>query len=138
MRRWTGLLVVGLALGCGAQVPSGQVPVAPSRTNIKTDAELDAEAKQADALYSHAQTLATLPLYEDLHTQRPQRTFYTVRLALAYIAKGGVEITADAKKADTARARQLLGEAKAQGDNSDLTPGADQPAGWRGQVGEFE
>ena len=125
MRGWAGVLVAGLAVGLvvasGAQVPSGQVPVAPSRTNIKTEAELDAEAKQADTLYQHAQTLATLPLYEDLHAQRPQRTFYTVRLALAYIAKGGAETSPDANKADTARARQLLAEAKAQGDNSDMT-----------------
>ncbi len=120
MREWAGVLVAGLALSAGAQVPSGQVPVAPSRTNIKTDAELDAEAKQADALYQQNRAIDTLAMYEDLHAQRPDRMFYTARLAMAWIMKGGATNAPEEKEADRARARKLLMEVQASGQKSDL------------------
>ena len=116
MRILAGVVGLGIVLSLGAQVP-----VAPNRMNIKTDAELDAEAKQADALYQQQRSLEALPLYEELHAQRPSKTYYTVHLAISYIAKGGAATSPEAKKAAQDRARQLLEEAKAAGDNSDLT-----------------
>lgn len=116
MRIWAGVVLVGVVLALGAQEP-----VAPSRTNVKTDAQLDDEAKEADALYQQQRSLEALPLYEELRALRPTRTFYTVRLAVAYIAKAGASATPEARAAADQHALQLLGEAKAAGDNSDLT-----------------
>ena len=86
----------------------------------KTEAQLDEEAKQADALYQNQQLFQALPLYEDLHARRPQRTFYTERLAMAWIAKGGTESTPEATAADNQHALELFKQAHAAGDNSDL------------------
>jgi tetratricopeptide (TPR) repeat protein len=116
-----GVAVLGLVVAsAGAQVPSGQVPVAPNRTNIKTEAQLDDEAKQADALFQQSRTVETLPMYQELHEQRPSRVFYTERLALAYVAKSGTLQDPAAAAAARGQAKKLLLEAKAAGDNSDL------------------
>ncbi len=115
MRIWAGVLGLGLIIAMRAQEP-----VAPSRTNAKTDVQLDAEAKQADVLTQQNKLLEALPLYEELHAQRPTRVFYTERLAMAYLMKDGAATNASDKTAARDRARQLFSEARAAGDNSDL------------------
>ena len=92
----------------------------PTLAQTKTDAELDDEAKRANELYQQAQALATLGMYQDLHTQRPTAPVYTERLAMAYIAKSGTDTSPQEASADRNTARKLFKEAQAQGDHSDL------------------
>jgi tetratricopeptide (TPR) repeat protein len=86
----------------------------------KTDAELDEQARQAKALQDKSQALASLPLYEDLHTRRPANSIYMEGLAMAYLARGGTWNSEAEKLADLKRARQLFVDAKAHGDESNL------------------
>jgi len=60
------LSVVLLGLGLSLSTVCAQAP--PS----KTDAEVKAEEAQALQLYNAQNFVAALPLYEDLHAQRPQ------------------------------------------------------------------
>jgi tetratricopeptide (TPR) repeat protein len=85
----------------------------------KSDDEIKAEADQAQALYSKQDFIGALPLYEDLYAQRPQSVVYTERLAFVLLAKAGQQ-DPQAAKATAARAKQLLLQAKAAGDNSNL------------------
>ena len=86
----------------------------------KTEADLNAEAARADALYKQAQALATLPLYQNLHAQRPANTVYTERLAMAWIAAAGASASPQEQVADRNLARKFFLEAQAAGDHSDL------------------
>ncbi len=92
---------------------------AQPQTPAKTDAELDDQAKHANELFLQGQPLATLPLYEELHAQRPASLVYTERLAAAYIAKSGADSSPQDALADRNTAHLLFKEAQSKGDNSD-------------------
>jgi tetratricopeptide (TPR) repeat protein len=85
----------------------------------KTDAEITREDREAAALFQQQNLLAALPLYQDLHQQRPTSNLYREQLALCLLAK---EATVPEQEAIKLRqqARALLLEAKAAGDNSNL------------------
>ena len=107
------LLRTALAILLFASTASAQAPA-------KTEAALNDEATRADALYKQAQTLATLPLYQDLHAARPANSLYTERLAMGWIAAAGASPSPQEGVADRNRARQFLLEAQTAGDHSDL------------------
>jgi tetratricopeptide (TPR) repeat protein len=100
-----------------AWVLSGAVMSA--QVAVKSADALKAEAAQAQGLMDKQNYVAALPLCEDLHAQAPQNPYYTERLAMALLGQVG---TQDAKgaAATRARAKQLLLEAKSEGDNSNL------------------
>jgi tetratricopeptide (TPR) repeat protein len=87
----------------------------------KTDTQLDDESRKAFDLYDHGQTLAALPLFEDLHVHRPNNRAYMEGLAMSYIARGGASTSPDQAAADNKRALQLFLDAKAAGATDDLT-----------------
>lgn len=114
-----------------AAVRSQTVPPASSRS----DAEIKLEERQAQDLYVAQKFTAAVPLYEDLHQQRPTSTVYTDKLAMSLLGSSGT-LSGDAKIAQARRARKLLLEAKAAGDTSNLvqvlleeTATLDAPAG---------
>ena len=94
-----------------------QTPAVPGAT--KNDAEVQKEGLQAEALYQQQNYLAALPLFEDLHQQRPESNVFRERLAMCLLAKMTTEAPSDATLTRE-RAKKLLLEAKAAGDNSDL------------------
>jgi len=104
------LAVSGVAL-------SAQTAVGPGST--KSDAEVQKEDRQAEALYQQQNFLGALPLFEDLHQQRPESNVFRERLAMSLLAKVSTEAPSDAA-VTRERAKKLLLEAKAAGDNSDL------------------
>jgi len=110
MRAWW---VATLGVLLLAATASAQAPAAKSDADIKT------EADQAQALLAKQDFLGALPLYEDLHAQRPQSLVYTERLAFALLAKANQQDPATAKLT-MARSKQLLLQAQAAGDNSNL------------------
>jgi tetratricopeptide (TPR) repeat protein len=89
-----------------------------AQANITT--ELDDEARRANDLYRQSQPVAALPLYQDLHNQRPSNPLYTERLAMGYVAKAGADASSQAAIADRNIARLLFQQAQSQGDSSDL------------------
>lgn len=103
-----------------AFLPSHAQGQSPTPLPEKSEAELNDEAARADALYQKSQLLEALPLYQDLHARRPQRPFYTERLAMTWVAKSGTAASAAERAASQEQAHKLLLEAKAAGDNSDL------------------
>jgi len=86
----------------------------------KDDAQIKVEDQQADALFQKQNLLAAVPLYEDLHAQRPQSLVYQERLAMVLLAKAEQQDGAEAQ-ATRKQAKDLLLQAKAGGDNSGLT-----------------
>jgi tetratricopeptide (TPR) repeat protein len=109
MRRVATIVVMAaLAVGAAAQA-----------TGSKSEDEIKAEDLKAQALYDQQNFVGALPLYEDLHAQRPTSLAYTERLAFALVANTSQQTPAEAK-ASRARARKLLLAAKAAGDNSGL------------------
>ena len=109
-----------LPIGISAQT-TAQTPIPPAASNApKTEAQLNDEAARANGLYQQSQPLAALPLYQDLHTQRPQNPLYTERLAMGWIAAAGASTSPQEQAADRNRARALFLEAQAAGDHSDL------------------
>jgi tetratricopeptide (TPR) repeat protein len=106
-------LVLLLALGASV---SGQVNSAPTP---KSDAEVQKEDLEAEALFAQQNFLGALPLFEDLHVQRPTNNKYLEQLALCRIAKAG-QLPPAEMAAMKESARSLLLEAKAAGDNSNL------------------
>jgi tetratricopeptide (TPR) repeat protein len=107
-RRLATLSVLLLVSAAAAQSPAA-----------KSDAEIKTEADQAQALYNKQDFLGALPLYEDLHAQRPQSLVYMERLAFSLLAKAGQQ-DPQTGQATIARAKKLLLQAKAGGDNSNL------------------
>ncbi len=85
----------------------------------KNDAEVQKENQQAEALYQQQNFLGALPLFEDLHLQRPQSNVFRERLAMSLLAKASTEAPSDATLTRE-RAKKLLLEAKAAGDTSGL------------------
>jgi tetratricopeptide (TPR) repeat protein len=100
--------------------------VVPARAQ-STDSPQDAaarggqtdEAAQANALYSSQNLVGALPLYEDLHKRHPREVLWDERLALCLLGAAHTHPDAEAA-AMRERAHQLLLEAKAGGDNSNL------------------
>jgi len=85
----------------------------------KSDAEVQKENLQAQALFEQQNFMGALPLFEDLHKQRPESNTFRERLAMSLLGKATTDSPADAGTTRE-RARKLLLEAKAAGDNSDL------------------
>jgi len=103
-----------------AQQPSStsQQPTVPSQqVGVMSDAEINKEAATADALYSSQNLVGALPLYEDLHKRQPASNAWRERLAMCLLAANGTDAE---RAANVARAHQLMLDAKAAGDNSDL------------------
>jgi tetratricopeptide (TPR) repeat protein len=85
----------------------------------KNDSEVQKEDQQAEALYEQQNYMAALPLFEDLHLQRPESNVFRERLAMCLLAKASTEEPSDATLTRE-RAKKLLLEAKAAGDNGNL------------------
>jgi tetratricopeptide (TPR) repeat protein len=85
----------------------------------KNDAEVQKEDLQAQALYQQQNFLGSLPLFEDLHQQRPDSNVFRERLAMCLLAKAATEAPSDAT-VTRERAKKLLLENRAAGDNSNL------------------
>ena len=105
---WLVGLGFGLALSTAAQA-----------LQKKTDAEIKAEDAQAESLYKQQKLIDAVPLFEDLHQQVPQSLVYDERLGMALLGRAATEPDAEAL-ATRKRARALLLQAKAAGDNSNL------------------
>jgi len=82
-------------------------------------ADLQQEAAAAQALYDQQNFVGALPLYEDLHNRVPASLIYRERLAMALIGSAATRPAAE-QPAIRDRARKLLLEAQAAGDNSNL------------------
>jgi tetratricopeptide (TPR) repeat protein len=116
----TIILAAILRIPAGAQ--SSAVPPTAGETADHSAANgprggQTAEAIQADALYKAQNFVAALPLYEDLHNRHPRENMWRERLAMCVIAAPANEAEL---AANLQRARQLLLDAKASGDNSNL------------------
>lgn len=111
MSSWALMLLV-LCAAARAQTQAGM-------GSAKSDAEVQKEEKQAEALFEQQNYLAALPLFEDLHEQKPMSNRYREELAICRLAKAGQLPPAEAK-ATRASARTLLLDAKASGDDSGL------------------
>src|SRR5258708_3048887 len=85
----------------------------------KNNAEGQKGGQRAEALYQQQNFLDALPLFEDLHLQRPQSNVFRERLAMSLLAKASTEAPSDATLTRE-RAKKLLLEAKAAGDTSGL------------------
>jgi tetratricopeptide (TPR) repeat protein len=112
----------GLRLGVVMLAVSGSVVCAQTEAGsgvTKDDAEVQKEDLQAEALYQQQNYLGALPLFEDLHLQRPESNVFRERLAMCLVAKMATEAPSDAALTRE-RAKKLLLEAKAAGDNSNL------------------
>jgi thioredoxin-like negative regulator of GroEL len=114
MRVWAkaGSAILGVVMaGClafGAQQPTPM-----------PDAELSKEAATAQSMYQAQNMVGALPLYEDLHKRQPDSNLWRERLAMCLLG-AAVNRPADELLAARDRARQLLLDAKAAGDNSNL------------------
>ena len=115
--RFGGIKLGALMLAVSGVALSAQTAVGPGST--KSDAEVQKEDQQAEALYQQQNFLGALPLFEDLHQQRPETNVFRERLAMSLLAKASTEAPSDAALTRE-RAKKLLLEAKAAGDNSDL------------------
>ena len=115
--RLGGIKLGALMLAVSGVALSAQTAVGPGST--KSDAEVQKEDRQAEALYQQQNFLGALPLFEDLHQQRPESNVFRERLAMSLLAKVSTEAPSDAA-VTRERAKKLLLEAKAAGDNSDL------------------
>ena len=85
----------------------------------KTEAELRAEAAKADAFLDRQNSVAALPLYEDLHAQQPGNLRYEERLAMSLLGSATQQSPQQAA-ATRERARKLLLDAQGSGDNSNM------------------
>lgn len=98
--------------------------------------DVKAEDAKAQALYDKQDYLGALPIYEDLHAQVPSSMLFDERLAMCLLSKATTQNETDAA-ATRKRSKELLLQAKAAGDNSNLlqillekmsgTEGASQP-----------
>jgi tetratricopeptide (TPR) repeat protein len=106
-----GFLVLAVC-GIGVSAQTGQ-------SAAKSDAEVQKEDLQAEALYEQQNFMGALPLFEDLHQQRPDSNVFREHLAMSLLAKASTEAPSDAALTRE-RAKKLLLDAKAAGDNSNL------------------
>ena len=104
--------LVGLLVGVGLTA-FGQA------TEKKTDAELKAEYDQAQKYFVVSSVVAALPLFEDLHAQRPNDPMYDERLAMCLLGNE-INLSPEQAQANHARAKSLLLAAQSLGDNSPL------------------
>ena len=114
--RW-GLKLGALLLAGSGVVLSAQTGAGAGAT--KSDAEVQKEDQQAEALYQQQNYLGALPLFEDLHQQRPESNVFRERLAICLVTRAGTEGPSDTTLTRE-RAKKLLLEAKAAGDTSSL------------------
>jgi tetratricopeptide (TPR) repeat protein len=112
-----GLRLGVLMLAVTGGTVSAQTSAEPRAT--KSDAEVQKENVQAETLYQQQNLLGALPLFDDLHLQRPESNVFRERLAVCLLARAGTEAPSDAAQTRE-RAKKLLLEAKAGGDNSSL------------------
>jgi TolA-binding protein len=91
----------------------------PAQEPAASQADLQKEAATAQSLYNQQNFIGALPLYEDLHNRVPQSNLYRERLAMALVGSAGGKSPAE-QQAIADRARKLLLEAQAAGDNSNL------------------
>src|ERR1035437_204336 len=77
------------------------------------------EERTAESLYQAQNFVGALPLFEDLHKRQPASVVYTERLAMSLIGSANTH-PPDEQPAVLDRARKLLLEAKAAGDDSNL------------------
>ena len=80
-----GLRLGVLMLAVSGGVVSAQTAAGPGAA--KNDAEVQKEDQQAEALYEQQNYMAALPLFEDLHLQRPESNVFRERLAMCLVAK---------------------------------------------------
>jgi tetratricopeptide (TPR) repeat protein len=106
-----GMIVLA---GCCGLAAMGQAQA------VKSDADVKTESDQAQALYDKGNFVAALPLYEELHGARPANTLFEERLAMALLGGSGQPAPAEAK-AIRLRAKTLLLDARAKGDDSNLS-----------------
>jgi len=111
-------VVLGLAMGpwvaAWAQDAATPQDAASGPRGGQTD-----EAAQANALYASQNFVGALPLYEELHKRHPKEVAWDERLAMCLLGAAHTHPDAEAA-AMQERAHQLLLEAKAGGDNSNL------------------
>jgi tetratricopeptide (TPR) repeat protein len=94
------------SLACKAQDPGAM-----------SAAEINREAVTAESMYKTQNMVGALPLYEDLHKRQPESNVWRERLAMCLVAAPGSD---DEMAAARQRAHQLLLDAKAAGDDSNL------------------
>lgn len=109
----------------------------PMLARVPQTPDVKAEDAKAQALYDKQDFLGALPVYEDLHAQVPSSMLFDERLSMCLLMKAATQNQADAA-ATRKRAKDLLLQAKAGGDNSNLlqillekmnaSEGASQPA----------
>jgi tetratricopeptide (TPR) repeat protein len=109
------ILVSGMAVLTASQAQ--QPGVTAQQPGVMSDAEINKEAATADSLYSSQNMVGALPLYEDLHKRQPESNAWRERLAMCLLGANGTDAE---RAANVARAHQLMLDAKASGDNSDL------------------
>jgi tetratricopeptide (TPR) repeat protein len=112
-----GLRLGVLMLAVTGGTVSAQTAAVPGAA--KSDAEVQRENVQAETLYQQQNLLGALPLFDDLHLQRPESNVFRERLAVCLLARAGTEAPSEAAQTRE-RAKKLLLEAKAGGDNSSL------------------
>lgn len=81
--------------------------------------DLQKEAAAAQAMYDQQNFVGALPLYEDLRNRVPASLIFRERLAMSLIGSAATRPAAE-QPAIRDRARKLLLEAQAAGDNSNL------------------
>src|SRR5215469_5326745 len=81
--------------------------------------DVKSEDAKAQAMYDKRDYLGALPVYEDLHARVPTSTVFDERLAMCLLMKTGTQNETDAA-VTRKRAKELLLQAKAGGDTSNL------------------
>jgi len=92
-----------------------------AQAQTKSDKEVRTEFDQAEQLLKAQNFVGALPLYEDLHQQRPDDMVYDERLAMCLLAQASsTGLDPQKAQATEARAKSLMLEAQKRGDNSPL------------------
>jgi tetratricopeptide (TPR) repeat protein len=112
-----GIRLGTLVLAVTGGVLTAQTTAGPGAT--KSDAEIQKEDLQAQAMFEQQNYLGALPLIEDLHLQRPTSNKYREELALCRISEAG-QLSPTESAVMLESAHTLLLEAKASGDTSNL------------------
>lgn len=90
-----------------------------SLLSAQSDSDVKAEEAHAQSLYAAQNFTAAVPLYEDLHKRQPANLIYTEHLAMSLLGSSST-LPADRQRAQQKHARELLLQAQAAGDNSNL------------------
>lgn len=107
MRRWLAALCLGVLTANG-------------NAQAKSDADLTAEFRRAQALYDEHKMPEALPLFEELHAARPKNPMYEERLAMCLLGTMAGQTDQGERDKMFARAKELLLDAKKNGDDSPL------------------